>query len=295
MKIIIAGGTGLVGRALTKLLRAQQHEVTILTRGNTYTKNGVHYLHWLDNHFTLPEADAVVNLAGVSLNSGRWTTARQNAIYTSRIQTTATLIKAIENSPHKPSVLINASAVGIYPVSTTAVYSEADTAYANDFLGTTVHDWERMASNATRFGTRVAYARFGVILAPDGGALPLMSLPFKLFAGGSIGSGEQWLSWVHIDDVARAILFAITTKTLNGAFNVVAPVALRMRDFSQVLAEVLAKPHWLTTPSFALQLALGEQSKLVLQGQKVLPQKLLQQGFIFNYPNLQQALQAIYL
>lgn len=297
MKIVIAGGTGFVGKALIKLLQDYGHNLFVLTRHQSKIDNGVHYVQWLQPHQPSVElfegVDVFVNLAGVSLNNGRWTKRQKKAIYWSRMTTTLEIIRIMEILTKKPKVFVNASAVGIYPTSTEAIYDEDFTAYATDFLGTTVHDWERHAKRAERFGIRVALARFGVILGRDNGALPPMLLPYKMHVGGTIGSGEQWLSWVHIDDVARAIYFAIMNESIHGPFNVTAPNAMRMKDFGQTLAKVMGRRHWMPVPGFAIRLALGEQSKLVLEGQHVIPTVLEKHHFTFQYPDLTQALEDI--
>ncbi|GLC90305.1 TIGR01777 family oxidoreductase [Lysinibacillus piscis] len=295
MKIAIAGGTGFVGQALTKLLQQEGHEIIILTRQSSKQRQSIQYVQWLSPTSTPQQAlegvDAFVNLAGVSLNAGRWTTKQKKAIYTSRMDTTLAIVEIIEQLTNKPKVLINASAVGIYPASTTAIYTENSTDIATDFLGTTVHDWEKHAKRAEQLGVRVALARFGVILGRDSGALPPMLLPYKMGIGGTVGSGQQWLSWVHIEDVARAIYFAIMNDTIRGAFNITAPNPVRMKEFGQTIASVMQKKHWLPVPSFAMRLALGEQSVLVLEGQQVLPTMLEKQHFTFHFPHLQQALE----
>lgn len=297
MKIAIAGGTGLVGKELTVLLQARGDEVLILTRKQSSTKNGIRYVQWLQDDLPLTELegiDAFINLAGVSLNEGRWTRKQKQAIYNSRMRATEEMVRIIHKLGKKPSVVVNASAVGIYPVSTTAIYDETADNYAQDFLGKTVAHWERRAAQCENYGVRTCFTRFGVILDQQEGALPLIALPYKMFVGGPVGSGEQWVSWVHVRDVARAILFAIDTPSLRGPINVVAPDAVRMEEFGETLANVLNKPHWLPVPSVALKLALGEKSILVLKGQHVLPKKLQQANFEFQFPTLQHALEHLY-
>ncbi|WP_155593492.1 TIGR01777 family oxidoreductase [Lysinibacillus cavernae] len=295
MKIVIAGGTGFVGNALIQLLQDNGHDLFVLTRHQSSFEKGVHYVQWLQQSETplqvLEGADAFVNLAGVSLNNGRWTKKQKKAIYWSRMNATLEIVRIMERLTKKPKVLVNASAVGIYPTSTQVIYDENFADYATDFLGTTVHDWERHAKRAESLGIRVALARFGVILGRNSGALPPMLLPYQMHVGGTIGSGEQWLSWVHIEDVARAIYFAVINETIHGPFNVTAPNAMRMKEFGQTIAAIMKRRHWLPVPSFAMRLALGEQSTLVLTGQQVLPTVLEQHHFTFTYPYLKQALE----
>lgn len=294
MKIVIAGGTGFVGKELTRLLQENGHEIIILTRNKTVQKKDIQYVQWLQQGARpeqfLDTVDAFVNLAGISLNNGRWTKKQKKAIYTSRMDATLEIVRIMEHLSAKPKVLINASAVGIYPTSTSATYTEDSMDYATDFLGTTVQDWERQARRAEKLGVRVAFARFGVILGRDQGALPSMLLPYKMHIGGTIGSGEQWLSWVHVEDVARAIYFAITNENIKGPFNVTAPHAVRMKDFGKTIAMIMGRSHWMPVPSIAMRLALGEQSVLVLEGQHVLPTVLEKQHFTFHFPHLKEAL-----
>ncbi|MBS7344616.1 MAG: TIGR01777 family oxidoreductase [Caryophanon sp.] len=298
MNIAITGGTGLVGRTLTKLLQQHGHTVYILTRGEQKVENGIHYIHYLSSDATpeqyLQHIDAFVNLAGVSLNSGRWTEETKEAIYNSRIDATREVLRIIKAMEQKPRVLVNASAVGIYPASKTNEYTEATTHLANDFLGTTVRHWEAEANRANELGVRVAIGRFGVILHADAESLQLMAMPYKFGVGGRIGSGKQWLSWVHVEDVARALYFAIEHEELTGPFNVVSPKPMTMHAFGATLGEVLLSPHWLPVPALALQLALGEKSTLVVDGQHVKPKVLLDHGFTFQYPDAKQALQHIF-
>lgn len=292
LKIAITGGTGLVGKQLTKLLQFYEHELIILTRGDSKVKDGIRYVSWLNGEQPEDElegVDAFINLAGVSLNDGRWTDERKKAIFESRMDATDEVIRIIGALEKKPRVLVNASAVGIYPTSTTAIYTEQSTEVARDFLGTTVVNWEDRALEAKQYGVRVCLTRFGVILGQDG-ALPLMILPYELGVGGTVGSGEQWLSWIHVEDVARAILFAIEQEALSGPINLTSPNAKRMKYFGKTIGQALNRPHWLPVPSTMMKLAMGERSQLVLEGQYVVPEKLLQSGFEFKFVSLEDAI-----
>ncbi|WP_431027978.1 TIGR01777 family oxidoreductase [Lysinibacillus sp. LZ02] len=297
MKVAISGGTGLVGKRLCELLKARGDKVIVLTRGETKEENNIRYLKWLDGETPEQELegiDAFVNLAGVSLNEGRWTEERKRAIYNSRMNATDEVIRIIENLKTKPQVLINASAIGIYPHSTSNVYTENEVNLEKNFLGKTVADWEERASHAGALGVRVCLARLGVVLGRDAGALPLVVLPYQLFVGGTVGSGEQWLSWIHVDDVCRAIIHAIEKPELEGPINVTSPNAKRMKQFGKTVGHALNRPHWLPVPSFALKLALGEKSQLVLEGQYVVPEKLLQSGYEFKFASLEDAIVDLY-
>ena len=264
MKIVLAGGSGLVGQKVTEVLQGAGHQIVVLTRKNMTNDQNTSYVKWLHEGLS-PEveigyADAFINLAGVSINDGRWNKNHQLQIYDSRMSATDELLRIIHALPEKPSVLINASAIGIYPASYDILYTEQSSEVANDFLGKTVFDWEQKALSAENEGLRVVCTRFGVVLSQDGGAFPLMALPYKLFAGGTVGTGKQWISWVHINDVARAILFALENENISGTLNVTAPSPTRMKEFGQTIGLVLRRPHWIPAPSFAMKLALGKKA-----------------------------------
>ena len=294
MRVAIAGGTGFLGSVLAGLLEDNGHEVLILTRrpaaGNSrligYLTDGAR------PEQELGPVDALVNLAGTSINSGRWTERRKQDILTSRIAATDEVVRIIRSMKNKPGVLVNASAIGLYPTSETAIYNEEGPA-GNDFLADVVKTWEHRAAEARKDGVRTVFMRFGVILGKDDGALPLIALPYRLFAGGTVGSGRQWVSWIHVLDAARAILFAIENEAVSGAVNAVAPNPLRMKDFGRSVGRVLGRPHFLPVPAFALKAALGEKSKLVLEGQRVAPSKLGRHGFRFRFPDADEALRDI--
>jgi len=298
MKIVIAGGSGFVGQKLTENLLNEGHEIIILSRKASKIEDKVKYVEWLQED-TSPEneivaADAFINLAGVSINEGRWTEEHRKKIYASRMEATDELLRIISALQTKPAVLVNASAIGIYPASEDNVYTEESLDYADDFLGQTVTDWEKKAASAESEGIRVVCMRFGVILGKNAGALPLMVLPYKLFAGGTVGSGNQWVSWVHVEDVAYAIAFTLSNQQVYGPVNVTSPFPKRMKYFGITIGSVLHRPHWLPVPSFAMKIVLGKKSALVLEGQHVLPEKLLSNGFKFHFPTLESALNDLY-
>ena len=297
MKIAITGGTGLVGEALSSSLIQAGHQVYILTRNSDDSRtSNPKYIQWL-NPGDSPEKelegiDAIVNLAGATINS-KWTDEYKQKIIDSRLQATAEVKRIIETLPKKPSVLVNASAVGYYGTSNSKEFTEQSNK-GNDFLADTVYQWETSAAKVHNLGVRLVLCRFGVILDKTDGALPRMVLPYKFFAGGKIGSGKQWLSWIHIEDVVRGIIFAIENTQLNGPVNFSAPSPVRMDEFGKVLSRVINRPHWMPVPSFALKILLGEMSVLVLEGQRAIPEKLLKAGFTFRYPELEKALTEIF-
>ena len=298
MKVAITGGSGFVGKEITKQLTNNGHEVYILTRSSKPSNDLVHMVKWLGEgdkpEEQLNGVEAWINLAGASINEGRWTEEQKQKIYNSRMKATDEVLRIFETVSEKPTVLINASAIGIYPPSEQATYTEQSSSRGTDFLAETVEEWEKKAFQAEKYGTRVACGRFGIILGKNEGALPLMALPYKMGVGGKVGTGNQWVSWVHVSDVAKAILYAIDNDDFSGPFNVTSPDPKQMNDFGKILGEILNRPHWIPVPSFALKLVLGDKSQLVLEGQRVMPDKLLTHGFKFSYPDLQHALKNIY-
>ena len=238
--------------------------------------------------FAVQEPYAVINLAGEPIQKGRWTPARKKAILESRVALTNAIVNAIAGSERKPEVLINASAVGYYGTSETRVFTEESPA-GDDFLADVCAAWEQAAGNASGH-TRVVIVRIGVVLGKDGGALPKMMLPYRFFVGGVIGSGKQWVPWIHIDDVTGLISFAITNGSLSGAVNATAPAALRIKDLSKMLAKALRRPNIFPIPRLVLRWTLGEVATLLLSGQRVTPKAAVDAGYRFRFPILQEAL-----
>lgn len=297
MRIAIAGGSGFVGNALTKRLIERGHEVFILTRNPA--KNGdTKYIQWLtegsDPAEQLKEIDVMINLAGESIGAGRWTSTRKQLIVQSRLQTVAEVLQIMKQLPTKPKVFLNASAIGFYGTSFHDRFTEADTSAGSDFLASTVKQWEEKALEATQLDVRTVLCRFGIILDKKESALPRMALPYKLFAGGNLGTGQQWMSWIHLDDVVNGIIFAIENENLSGPVNFTAPVPVKMEQLGKSLAKALNRPHWFPTPAFMLKALLGEMSLLVLEGQHVLPTKLQEAGYHFQYKEIASALADIY-
>ncbi|MEN1938179.1 TIGR01777 family oxidoreductase [Paenibacillus sp. 102] len=297
MKIAISGGTGFIGKALANFLSLKGYTIYILTRKKRKNplNSNICYIQWdtRSHKFPLTSIDVVVNLAGESINNGRWTKKQKENIVASRLHTTNSLIRQLQTLQKKPHTFINASAIGYYGTSETKTFTEQNKENGSDFLATTVKLWEEAASNATSLGIRTIYTRFGIVLGKDGGALPKMLLPYKLFIGGTIGSGNQWLSWIHLDDVIRMIDFAIHTKEIEGPLNITAPEPTTMKEFGKTLSVMTHRPHWLPVPSFVLHALLGEMSMLVLQGQYVLPDKAMKHGYQYSFSTLKHALQNI--
>jgi len=288
MKVIIAGGSGFLGTALAGSLRADGHHVTIISRH----PQGPNQAAWTDRA-ALERADAIVNLAGTSLESGRWTEARKADILHSRVHATETIVNALSEVSRRPSVFLNQSAVGFYGAHGSEALTE-ESPPGSDFLASVCVSWEAAAMKAA-WMTRVVVLRTGLPLDPSGGALPRLALPFRFFAGGRLGSGEQYWSWIHLDDWIRMVRWAIDEPRINGPLNVTAPAPATNRELATALGTALRRPAFAPAPAFALRLLLGEMADaLILSGQRVLPAKATRAGFQFRYPDLDSALQQMY-
>lgn len=326
MKIILAGGTGFIGKALRQRLLAAGHEVIVLVRAvRTSETERETFVEW-DGKICgewaawVDGADAVINLAGENIAAKRWTPSRKEAIISSRVDATRAIVKAIGSARKKPAALINVSAVGYYgpcPISSRKVdkdrpippwWRRGDKYWDGDvpdreltetagrgegFLAETCGHWEAAAREAEMFGTRVVLARLGPVLGDQGGMLPKMMLPFRFFLGAPLGTGRQWIPWVHRDDVTGAFLFMLEHREFSGAVNVTAPVPMRMSEFCSILAQILHRPCWFPVPGLLLKMFLGEMAGIVLEGQRALPQKLLAAGYEFRYGALGPALVSI--
>jgi uncharacterized protein (TIGR01777 family) len=295
MKIIVAGGTGLLGSALVSALQDDRHAVVVLTRHPTRPNE----VRWSPDHddgswtSALDGAHAVINLAGASIAGGRWTAARKTAIRDSRMQATGALARAITATHQPPPIFISSSAVGYYGSRGDDPATET-TAPGSDFLAQVCRDWEAVATRLSGI-SRVVVVRSGVVLARSGGALPQLALPFKLFAGGPAGTGRQFVSWIHLHDWVAMVRWALATPDVSGPLNVTAPGPVTNEEFSRTLGRALGRPSWLNAPSFALRLVLGEMADaLVLGGRRVLPDVAQRRGFVFRYPVLGMALKEIY-
>jgi uncharacterized protein (TIGR01777 family) len=237
-------------------------------------------------------ADAVVNLAGENIGDKRWTAERKQRIIGSRLNATNALVQAIAKAKRKPSVMVSSSAIGYYGPHGDEIVTEKDPA-GNDFLAQTTKQWEEAAKQVEAHGVRLVLLRNGIVLEQGGGALKKMLLPFRLFAGGPIGSGKQWFSWVHRDDVVGLILFALQNKEVKGALNATAPEPQTMKDFCATLGKVMRRPSWAPVPAFVLKIVLGELSEMVLNGQRVVPAAAEKAGYKFKYRTSEPALSAI--
>jgi uncharacterized protein (TIGR01777 family) len=292
LNVMIAGGTGFLGRALTRSLRSSGHRVTVLSRRPTQAGE-VGWPSGGTEPSPLDGADVVINLAGTSIASGRWSGSRKAAIRQSRVATTRTLVRAIAAAKAKPSVFLSGSAIGYYGCQGDDVLTE-DTPPGTDFLAGVCRGWE-LEAMAAASTTRVVLLRTGLVLARDGGALPMLALPFRLFAGGRTGSGRQYMSWIHRDDWVSMVAWAIATPEVSGPLNLTAPEPVTNDAFARTLGATLHRPVWMPAPAFALRMVLGEMADaLMLGGQRVVPRNASQRGFRFEHPALEPALQKLY-
>jgi uncharacterized protein len=301
MNIVVAGGTGFIGGTLCRSLVGEGHRVSILTRRpgqvSRQTDVRLNSMSWNAQDTgpweqVLEGADAVINLAGAPIADARWTDARKQLITDSRVLTTRLLVRAMSQRSSKPSTFISASGIGYYGASDDRRLDEG-AARGQGFLADLCLAWEAEALRAAEFGARVVTLRTGMVLERDGGAVPKMLLPFRFFAGGPIMPGSQWVSWIHRRDHIGLIQWALTTPTVSGPINVVAPEPVTMKTFCKVLGRVLHRPSWLPVPQFALNMLLGELGTLMTTGQRVIPAKAISGGYTFQYPTLEQALRAI--
>jgi hypothetical protein len=306
VKIVISGASGLIGKALTESLHSDGHTVGRLVR--TSEPVAPDDIRWAPasasvDAAALEGADAVVHLSGADVAGGRWTPARKQLLRSSRIDTTRLLVDSLSRLQRKPRVFICASAVGYYGNRGDEVLTESSH-YGMNFLGFLARDWEAEAARAEHSGMRPVMLRFGVILAAQGGALPRMLPPFKWGAGGKLGNGKQWMSWIALEDTIAIIRAAIgdasqeaahdRTSLYRGPINVVSPNPVRNTEFTRILAGVLHRPAIIPVPAFVLRAALGEMAgALLLSSQRVQPERLLSAGYRFRFDNLELALRAI--
>ena len=300
MRVLITGGSGLVGRAFAANLARDGNEVIILSRRPERIIGlpaGVSAKWWdgytIEGWSSLVDGtDAIINLAGENISSGRWTDERKRGILGSRLNAGRAIVQAVEAAAHKPRVAIQASGVGYYgPCGDEEITEE--TPPGHDFLSRAAVDWEASTAPLEALGVRRVVIRTGVVLSTAGGALPRMLLPFRLFAGGRLGSGRQWFPWIHIADEVGAIRFLIENETANGPFNLTAPVPLSNAEFSRLLGQRLRRPALMPIPGFTLRLLFGEMATVLLDGQRAIPRRLLQLGFTFQFPEAGSALRAL--
>jgi len=293
MKILITGGTGLIGSALIPHLLTE-YQVTVISRNpqRAIQRLGgqVHVIRSLDEVTDISDYIAVINLQGEGIADKRWSSRQKLRIEQSRWNITRKLTEAIQEAAQPPQVFISGSAIGYYGAQGDTPVTENTKVEKDDFAHHLCAEWERLALSADSDKTRVCVLRTGVVLAPEGGALQKMLPPYLLGLGGPLGDGTQGFSWVHLDDMVGIIQFLLANEQARGIFNATAPHPVQQQEFSKTLARVLRKSHFMRVPAWALKLMLGEMSQMLLTGQLVLPERLQQAGYHFKYPNVEAAL-----
>jgi uncharacterized protein (TIGR01777 family) len=301
MRIVITGGSGLIGTAVAREMGGAGHEVVVLSRDPsrvTPLPPGTRAVYWegkwdgktAGDWARLLDADtAVVHLAGDGVASGRWTDEKKSRIRASRVDSGAAVLAAIRQAKAPPRVLLQGSAIGYYGDCGDAVVEEPHPP-GDDFLARVCVEWEASTAEAAALGVRRPVLRTGIVLSDEGGALPRMALPFRLLAGGPLGGGRQWVPWIHVADEVGAIRFLIERDDADGPFNLTAPAPLTNRDFSRALGRALSRPSFAPAPGFALRFLLGEMADAVLHGQRALPRRLLELGYVFRFPEAAGAL-----
>ena len=296
-KVAIFGATGLIGRSISQTLIERGDEVIVFTRSpgkaeilipgaKEYLNWGEDNLSWKDN---LNNLDAVIHLAGENVLARRWNENHKNLVKQSRIESTRTIVNALADVENKPEVFVCASAVGFYGTSEKMEFDEYSKA-GSDFLAGVTVDWENEAKRVEDLGIRYAGIRTGIVLSKYGGALARMLLPFKLFIGGPLGDGKQWVPWIHIDDVAGIYLHAIDNPNVNGVLNGAAPEHIVMKEFCKVLGKVLNRPSVFNVPKFVLKILFGEGADILIKGTKVIPKRTIMNGYEFKFDNAEAAL-----
>ncbi len=295
MKILITGGTGFIGRHF--MSRFADYQYTVLTRdtARAYRELGSQhrYISHLDELPLDSGFDAVINLAGEPIVGVRWSDKQKHNLCQSRWKTTEALVDWMSRAEIKPQVFLSGSAIGVYGIDHEASFDEQSRALREDFSTQLCERWEREAKLAEA-STRVVLLRTGVVLGSDGGALDKMLLPFKMGLGGPVGSGEQWMSWIHMEDYLAALHHLMVSDSSSGAYNLTAPEPVRNKRFVKALASALHRPCWMPLPAYALKIALGEASTLLLDGQKVLPKRLLDDGFTFSFNSVEAAMKDLF-
>jgi uncharacterized protein (TIGR01777 family) len=296
MRILITGGTGMIGTALSKSLLAEGHQVWVLTRNplTVHVPEGVSVVRWDGRTITgwgelASQMDAVVNLVGEHLSKWPWTKKQKNRFWNSRVEGGRALVQAIQAASPRPKVLIQASGVNYYGPRGLVPVSETDVP-GNDFLANLCKAWEGSTEQVEKMGVRRAIVRSAIVLSEKYGILPIMMFPVKLFLGGPLGQGKQGLPWIHLEDEVAAIRFLLDNQNARGPFNLTSPEPISSGDFLHVVARQLHRPYWLPVPVFMLRLVLGGMATLVLNGAYLLPRRLQELGFGFRFTTAKAAL-----
>lgn len=302
MRIIITGGTGLIGTELAREMAADGHEIIVLSRNpdrHTFpdsvtgvqwdSQTAVGWAEWAEG------ADAIVNLAGQSIGGEgfpppRWTAERKNRILQSRIDAGQAVTAAVKEATSKPKMVVQISGIDYYGHVASDTEITEDAAKGSGFLSDVTVAWENATAPVEQLGVRRVILRTAIVLSMDGGPLPQTILPFKFFVGGPLGNGQQWWPWVHLDDVVGVIRYCIENESMSGVYNVCSPNPLPQKDFAKVIGKVMGRPSFIPAPAFALKLMLGEAAMLVLDGRRAVPERLTQNGYTWKYPKLEDAL-----
>lgn len=305
MRVLMTGATGLIGPAVIQALTARGDEVVALGRNpsgaaarDLAALPGVRVLPWRatgvreDWWDEVPRVQAIVNLAGESVAGKRWSAAQKERILQSRLDATHSVVKAIDAATTRPGVLLNASAIGYYGFRGDEPLTES-AAKGDDFLASVCYQWESAAREMESPQVRLVLPRIGIVFAQADSALQKMALPFRLFAGGAIGSGRQWVSWIHLDDVVGMLLAALDNPKLSGPVNLTAPNPVRNSELSGILGQTLSRPNWIPVPSLALRAAVGQMSEILVTGQRVLPTAALAAGYTFRHPTCPEAVRSL--
>ena len=301
MKIVITGATGFIGSLLADHLWRQRHHLILLSRKPPRESNVTQqeWVFWVPGESgeweeAIDGVDGIINLAGEPIAAKRWSDVQKEKIRFSRVETTKALVTAIAKTKQKPRFFISSSAVGYYGGRGDEIVTE-ETAPGSDYLARVCVDWEREARKAESYGIRVALVRTGIVLDKGQGALAKMVAPFKLFVGGPLGSGNQWMPWIHIEDQIGLLLLLIENQNARGPFNATAPNPVTMTEFCKTIGAVLNRPSWATVPGGILTLLLGEMAEMLLNGQRAVPQAATNLGYEFKYRNLLPALESLHL
>jgi len=301
MRIVVIGGSGLIGKKLVHQLLKQQHEVILLSRSPDKSKSifpSVRAVYWDAKSDTILREifqgnSAIINLSGESIASKRWTHTQKQKILSSRIESTRAIVSAIRTAKENPTVLLQASAVGYYGDTKEDEVTESHPR-GSGFLSDVCEQWEAEALKAQESGVRIILVRTGIVLDTQGGALQKLLVPFRVYMGGPLGSGRQWFPWIHVQDEVRAILFSLEHESISGPINLSAPNPERMSDFCNTLGQIIHRPSWLPVPEIILKAAFGEMAEsFLLLGDRVIPEKLLKAGFHFTFSTLESALRDI--
>jgi uncharacterized protein (TIGR01777 family) len=297
MRILIAGGSGFLGRALTKSFQADGHKVFILSRSSHVSEDGVQFIKW-DARTTqgwaqlVNEMDVMIHLAGRSLSSWPWTASTKRDFYDSRILPGLALAQAVLEADHRPGIFVQASGINHYGLH--GDLADESTPPADDFLAQLTVEWEAATQSVEELGVRRIIVRSAPVLANDGGLLSMMALPIKLFAGGPLGSGKHALPWIHINDWVGGVRYLVENENARGAYNFIAPTPTSNAEFNRILANIIHRPYWFPTPAFLLRILLGGMSVLVVEGRFAQPKRLIESGYRFQFAGAREALSDLF-